>query len=160
MNWQLDLAESSATVELGHQIAAVITQALTIYLHGDLGAGKTTLTRGIVQGLGHQGNVKSPTYTLVEPYQLGPWQVNHFDLYRLADPEELEFIGIRDYFGPDQISIIEWPERGEGILVKADLAINLSYQGTARIAHFSAVTLAGEQLLTQLMQRYCSTNYE
>ncbi|MFM2484831.1 tRNA (adenosine(37)-N6)-threonylcarbamoyltransferase complex ATPase subunit type 1 TsaE [Celerinatantimonas yamalensis] len=151
MNWQIELADSQATVALGRQIAQSISEALCIFLHGDLGAGKTTLTRGIVQGLGHQGNVKSPTYTLVEPYQLANWQVNHFDLYRLADPEELEFIGIRDYFGPGQVAVIEWPEKGAGMLGKADLTITLTYQQEARMAQCCADTPAGERLLNQLL---------
>lgn len=154
MKWQLELADSSATVELGRKIAAQIDAPLTIFLNGELGAGKTTLTRGIVQGMGHQGNVKSPTYTLVEPYQLGNWQINHFDLYRLADPEELEFIGIRDYFGPGQIAIIEWPEKGEGMIGKPDLVILLSYQGHSRKVEFSAHSSAAKRLLTQLIDSY------
>jgi len=144
------LSDAQQTVNFGGRLSAACTVATCIYLHGDLGAGKTTLTRGFIQGLGHQGNVKSPTYTLVEPYELADWQVYHFDLYRLGDPEELEFMGIRDYFVDNSHCLVEWPERGEGVLPLADIDLTLRYDGEQRVIELQANTETGKQVLQKL----------
>ena len=144
------LENESATLAMGTRLAAKLSTPLVIYLHGELGAGKTAFCRGIITALGHQGAVKSPTYTLVEPYQLKGWRIHHFDLYRLADPEELEYMGIRDYFAADTLNLIEWPERGEGWLPAADLDITLSYQDEGRMIELKAKTTTAQALIKSL----------
>jgi len=141
------LDSAAATEALGTRLAARLTPGCIIYLSGDLGAGKTTLVRGLVHALGHQGAVKSPTFTLVEPYQIGQWQLFHWDLYRLTDPEELEFLGLRDQLDGQAVLLIEWPEYGYGELPTADLQINLNYFGEGRTCQIAAVSAAGQLIL-------------
>ncbi|OIQ48418.1 MAG: tRNA (adenosine(37)-N6)-threonylcarbamoyltransferase complex ATPase subunit type 1 TsaE [Gammaproteobacteria bacterium MedPE] len=152
-SYHTHLSDSDQTVNIGRDLALCMTHATTVFLHGDLGAGKTTFTRGFVQALGHQGNVKSPTYTLVEPYEVADWQVYHFDLYRLADPEELEFMGIRDYFSDKSLCLIEWPQRGFGLLPQADVELWLTYVDSEREIKFEANTDNGRAVLNALKQR-------
>lgn len=125
------VASGEAMIAFGERLAGCASPPLTIYLRGDLGAGKTTLVRGFLRGLRFDGPVRSPTYTLVEPYETAP-PVFHFDLYRLGDPEELEFLGIRDYFESDGIRLIEWPDKGAGVLPPADLEVVIDYAGSGR----------------------------
>lgn len=124
---------------------------LVIFLQGNLGAGKTTFARGFLRGCGYQGLVKSPTYTLVEPYSLEAGKmIYHFDLYRLAHGEELEFAGVRDYFDGQSVSLIEWPEKAEGYLPEADIVCLLEYQGQGRQVSLSAVSERGNELVLRL----------
>lgn len=148
------LADEAATVKMGNVIAESVALGSTIFMHGDLGAGKTTMSRGIIQGLGHEGRVKSPTYTLVEPYEMPHASVYHFDLYRLADPEELEYMGFRDYFNDKAVCIIEWPEKGEHFLPKADIELYLTYADEQREISFKANSSSGLEAITKIINRF------
>ena len=154
----LELQSESLMLEFGAAIANAVTaagkspgqQALLISLSGDLGAGKTTLSRGILNGLGHSGAVKSPTYTLVEPYELALGRVCHFDFYRLIDAEELEYMGFQDYLVEASLCLIEWPERGEGFLPDADIRIGIIQSEQGRILSLSAGSELGSKIVTSL----------
>jgi len=126
------LDSEGATVAFGQRLAQELPTDALVFLHGNLGAGKTTLVRGILRGLGYAGAVKSPTYTLLEPYELRSRQVYHFDFYRIVDSQELEFIGIDELMGSDALKLVEWPERAEDRLPEADVEIHLHQEGEGR----------------------------
>ena len=145
------LPTEEAQLQFAAKLADDSFPGMLVFLFGDLGAGKTTFVRGFLRGLGFDGIVKSPTYTLVEPYQFENTTVYHFDLYRLADPEELEYAGGRDYFDGSSISLIEWPQQAEGYLPQPDLVIQLSYAETGRNLEMSAGTEGGKKVMLQLL---------
>jgi len=128
----LDLPNEAATIMIGQRLAAALPEAGSIHIHGDLGAGKTTLVRAMLGELGHFGPVRSPTYTLIEPYELDKRQIYHLDLYRLGGPFELEDIGFRDLLTNPCLLLIEWPERGGSMLPPPDLQLRLETQGQGR----------------------------
>ena len=144
---KMQIESDEAMQALGAKLAAVCQSHGVIYLQGDLGTGKTTLTRGLLRALGHEGAVKSPTFTLVEPYTVNGVNIYHFDLYRLSDPEELEFMGLREYFAPENLCLIEWPQQGGEMLPPADLLIELEHAGLARELCLTAQSPHGEAIL-------------
>ncbi|TLF47766.1 tRNA (adenosine(37)-N6)-threonylcarbamoyltransferase complex ATPase subunit type 1 TsaE [Halomonas urmiana] len=146
----LRLDDEDRQVAFGACLGRALEGHGRVHLTGELGAGKTTLTRGILRAYGHVGAVKSPTYTLVEPYELKGVLVHHFDLYRLGDPEELEFIGGRDLLAEDALCVIEWPERGEGWLPTPDLEVRLRLADEGREAILEARSPHGRAVLERL----------
>ena len=153
----LVLNDEAATLACGARFANILLPGLNIYLHGDLGAGKTTFVRGVLHGLGHIGKVKSPTYTLVELYELeayviesnvkSRYNIYHFDLYRFIDEEEWDAAGFRDYFNPQSICMIEWPEKAVHVLPEPDIHVQLILFKEGRKIHFSAGSALGKQCL-------------
>ena len=153
-NW-LDVALETErdTIRFGEKLSHCLKGRGRVYLQGGLGAGKTTLCRGILRAMGYAGAVKSPTFTLVEPYSFAGGQVFHFDLYRLNDPEELEYIGIDDYFGDQNLCLVEWPEKAKDTLPASDLDVKLLITGRSRRAGLAARSVFGSEVLENLKQR-------
>lgn len=148
--YRLRLNSEGAQEALGARLAAAGEGAMLVFLEGDLGAGKTTLTRGFLRGLGYRGAVKSPTYTLIEPYEIAGRVVYHLDLYRVADPAELEYLGLREMLDQDATLLIEWAERGEGWLPRPDLRIGIRHHGSGRELQLEAFTDTGKAVLDRL----------
>ena len=157
---QVQLDNEEAHVAFGEALGHALQGRGLVYLEGELGAGKTTLTRGVLRAYGYQGAVKSPTYTLVEPYELGCQRIYHLDLYRLSDPEELEFIGGRDVLADDALIFVEWPSRGEGWLPTPDLRLVLEVAAQGRLASLAACSGKGEDVLALLQNRVSSDQLE
>lgn len=167
-NYQIQLEDEAATLRFGSELAratfsdpttdstdiaegtGVPTIGGVIHLHGDLGAGKTTLTRGLMRGYGYRGAVKSPTYTIVEPYEFERCRIYHFDLYRLLDPEEVEYLGAEDYFSPSNLCLVEWAEKGVGIVPDADLRIDIESDGTGRLLKCQSMSDKGAKIAKRL----------
>ncbi|HKY00922.1 MAG TPA: tRNA (adenosine(37)-N6)-threonylcarbamoyltransferase complex ATPase subunit type 1 TsaE [Burkholderiales bacterium] len=146
----LELPEEAATVALGARLAQSLVPGLAVYLEGELGTGKTTLVRACLKALGYVGRVKSPTYTLVEPYELSRLSLYHFDFYRLNEPREWLDAGFRDYFNDASVCLVEWPEKAGELLPPPDLNIHLQYKDPGRKATLQAMTPRGATLLQSI----------
>jgi tRNA threonylcarbamoyladenosine biosynthesis protein TsaE len=144
------LPAESDTLTFGKALAAALEPGLVVYLSGELGAGKTTLARGILRGLGYEGRVKSPSYALVEPYIFSRLYLYHFDFYRFAEPRELEEAGFREHFNTESVCLVEWPEKAAGIVPPADLRITITTQGSGRLLEIDADTETGRRCLKRL----------
>lgn len=138
--------------KVGAQFASVCRPPLVVYLLGQLGAGKTTFTRGFLVGMGYDGKVKSPTYTLVEPYLFDTVAIFHFDFYRIHDPEELELMGIREYFNDNSICLIEWPQQGLERIPEPDIVCSLTIVDEGRRLELESQSKFGEQILKEFLQ--------
>ena len=144
------LADEAAMLAFAADCAPLFAGGGVVYLQGNLGMGKTTFVRGLLRALGYRGPVKSPTYTLLEPYLLPSVAVYHFDLYRLSDAEEMEYLGAREYFAGDNLCLLEWPERGEGWLPPPDLRITIACSGSGRVINLEALSTRAKQRLNRL----------
>lgn len=147
---RIHLTGQAAQIAFGRRIAKHLRPPCVIYLQGDLGTGKTTLVRGILRGFGHTGAVRSPTYTLLEPYEFKAMRLYHLDLYRFGDPEELEYLGLRDLLDDQGLFLVEWPERGRGVLPAPDLIIRIEHAGEARSLDLVADGPRGTELKSHI----------
>jgi tRNA threonylcarbamoyladenosine biosynthesis protein TsaE len=156
MPWHLNLPDDDATLRLGEALAAGIAPGRVAHLRGDLGAGKTTVVRGLLRGLGYAGRVKSPTYTLLEPYELSSLHLYHFDFYRLEDPNEWLKAGFREYFNDASACVVEWPERAGRLLPPPDLDLHLEFAESERRATLEARSEDASGWLSSARQRLAS----
>jgi tRNA threonylcarbamoyladenosine biosynthesis protein TsaE len=140
----------AAMLAIGGRLANVCHNPMVFYLYGPLGAGKTTLVRGFMRGMGYGEAIKSPTYTLVEHYDTASWRLYHLDLYRIRDTEELEYLGLREMQDRASIIMVEWPERGEGLLPSADISVKIDYDRQGRQVSVDALSLIGKEMMDEL----------
>ena len=150
MTFEFKLSNEAATRKLGEALARGVAPGRVLHLSGELGSGKTTLVRGMLKALGHPGRVKSPTYTLVEPYGISRLHFYHFDFYRFKDRSDWVNSGFRDYFNGEAFCVVEWPERAGGLLPPPDLELRLEFAGEERLATLKAHTPAGESWASSL----------
>ncbi len=151
---RIDLPDEAATTRLGAALAAGAAPGRVLFLRGELGAGKTTLVRGLLRALGYAGRVKSPTYGLLELYCVSSLNLYHFDFYRVGDRSEWVSSGFRDYFNPESVCLVEWPERAAGWLAPPDLEVRLNFAAEGRGATLEATSEAGRAWLDAAMQRW------
>jgi tRNA threonylcarbamoyladenosine biosynthesis protein TsaE len=151
---KVELPDERATLALGAVLATTLEPGLMVYLRGELGAGKTTVIRGLLRALGHHGIVRSPTYTLVEVYAVSRLDLHHFDFYRFQDSREWIDAGFRESFNGRNVSLIEWPERAGGLLPPADVEIALELHGTGRSAVLTSSSIRGQKCLALLEERW------
>ena len=158
LNNPIFLEDEASMEAFGATLAEFIQNDGLITLSGNLGAGKTTLTRGFIHAIGHEGAVKSPTYTLVEPYDINGRSIIHFDLYRLSDPEEFEFLGFRDYLDGSTLCLIEWPEKAKKFLPEPDLAISIKVVKNGRQLSWQSFSDKGALVDQRLSKNFLSQN--
>jgi tRNA threonylcarbamoyladenosine biosynthesis protein TsaE len=144
------LADEAATEQLGGFLARCLVPRMRVYLHGELGAGKSTLVRGLLRRLGVRGGVKSPSYSLVELYVVSRLNLYHFDFYRFTRPDEFGAAGFADYFAGDGVCLVEWPEKAAGALPPPDLELWFAYANSGRDINIDAISEAGQRCLTKL----------
>ena len=146
--------DEEAMLALGSHLSQLLKGSGAVFIRGQLGAGKTTLCRGLLRAMGHSAAVKSPTFTMVEPYEIGASIVFHFDLYRLSDPGELDYIGIDEYFAGGGLCLVEWPEKAVGCLPQHDLEIFIDVSGEKRNISVEAMSADGETICEALTLIY------
>lgn len=148
--FEIDCPTEQDSAQFAQQLAPALSDVTLVTLEGGLGAGKTTFVRALLAAMGYQGRVKSPTYALVEPYRIDGREVFHFDLYRLSDPEELDFLGLDDYFTGLSLCLVEWADKGRGMLPKADLHLSIEFMGEGRRMALTALTPNGKSVVVGL----------
>ena len=151
---RLELASELETTQLGRTLAEALVWPFVLFLKGDLGAGKTTLMRGLVQSLGHEGRVKSPTYGIAETYAINEKSCVHMDLYRIADPDEIEYLGVLDNLGDKSLLAVEWPEKGAEGLPAPDLELEMAHLGEGRVVTIRACSTSGKAVYEALLKSH------